>query len=316
MKVMQERKIKMKAVKINEYGDESVLSYTDVKRPEPKAGEVLIKIHAAAVNPVDWKIRDGLGAVFGLEPPLILGCEIAGTIESVGGAVENFKTGDAVYAYLGSHAGGYAEFAAAKENEIAKKPESLDFDNTAAVPVGALTAWQSLFDLANLQSGQTILIHAASGGVGSMAVQIAKAKGAKVFGTASGKNEEFVKSLGADEFVDYTKTKFEDVVKNIDVVFDTVGGDTLTRSFQVLKKGGFLVTAVSPPSEEKAAEFGVKAAMVNVQPNAKHLAEINQLIEEGKLKTHVEIVFPLAEVKKAHELSKSGRTRGKIVLQP
>lgn len=306
----------MKAVKIEEYGDESVLNFADVKRPEPKADEVLIKVLASAVNPVDWKIRDGLGAVFGLEPPLILGCEIAGTIESVGGAVENFKTGDAVYAYLSSHTGGYAEFAVAKENEIAQKSESLDFENAAAVPVGALTAWQSLFDLANLQSGQTVLIHAAAGGVGSVAVQLAKAKGAFVIGTASGKNEEFVKSLGADKFVDYTKTKFEDVVKNVDVVFDTIGGDTQKRSFQVLKKGGFLVTAVSPPSEEKAKEYGVQAAMVNVQPNAKHLAEINQLNEKGKLKTHVEIVFPLAEVKKAHELSKGGRTRGKIVLQP
>lgn len=148
-----------------------------------------------------------------------------------------------------------------------------------------------------------------------MAVQIAKAKGARVVGTASGKNEDFVKSLGADEFVDYTKQKFEDVVKDVDVVFDTIGGDTQERSFQILKKGGFLVTIVSPPSEEKAAEFGVKAAMVNVQPNAKQLVEINQLIETGKIKTHVEIVLPLAEVKKAHELSESGRTRGKIVLR-
>ena len=301
----------MKAVKVEEYGDESVLNFADVERPEPKDDEVLIRVHASAVNPVDWKIREGMGALFGLEPPLILGCEIAGTIEAVGGSVQNFKAGDAVYAYLGSHAGGYAEFAVAKENEVARKPESLDFENAAAVPVGALTAWQSLFDLANLQSGQTILIHAASGGVGSMAVQIAKAKGALVTGTASGKNEEFIKSLGTDEFIDYTKTKFEDVVKEVDVVFDTIGGDTQERSFQVLKKGGILVTAVSPPSEEKAAEFGVRAVMVNAQPNAEQLAEINQLIDDGKLKTHVEVVLPLAEVKKAHELSKGGRTRGK-----
>ena len=301
---------------INEYGDESVLNYTDAKRPEPKDNEVLIKVHAAAVNPVDWKIRDGLGEMFGLKFPIILGCEIAGTVEEVGGDVGNFKRGDAVYGYIGSHAGGYAEYAIAKPDEIAFVPDSLDFENAAAIPVGALTAWQSMFDLANLQNGQTILIHGASGGVGSMAVQLAKSKGAKVIGTASGKNEEFVKSLGADEFVDYTKVKFEDVIKDVDVVFDTIGGDTLTRSFQTLKKGGFLVTAVSPPSEEKAGEFGAKAAMVNVQPSAKQLSEINRLIDGGKLKTHVGTVLPLAEVKKAHQLSESGHTRGKIVLKP
>ena len=307
----------MKVILINEYGDESVLNYAEVKRPVPNENEVLIKVHASAVNPVDWKIRDGLGAMFGLSLPIILGCEIAGTVEEIGDDVaKNFKIGDAVYAYLGSHAGGYAEFAVAKENEIAEKPENLDFEKAATVAVGALTAWQSMFDLANLKSGQTILIHAASGGVGSMAVQIAKAKGAKVIGTASGKNEEFVKSLGANEFVDYTKEKFEERVKDVDVVFDTVGGDTQERSFQVLKKSGFLVTTVSPPSEAKAEKFGVQAAMVNVQPNAKQLAEINQMIEEGKLKTHVETILPLAEIKKAHELSKTGRTRGKIVLQP
>lgn len=305
----------MKAVTINEYGDKNVLNYTDVERPQPKADEVLVKVHIAAVNPVDWKIRNGLGAMFGLQPPIILGCEIAGTVEAVGGNVKNFKQGDAVYGYIGSHAGGYAEYAIAKRDEIALIPESLDFENAAAVPVGALTAWQAIFDLANLKSGQKILITGASGGVGSMAVQLAKAKGAYVTGTASGKNEEFVKDLGADEFVDYTKEKFEEIVKDVDVVFDTVGGDTLERAFQTLKKGGFLVTSVQPPSEEKANQYGIKAAMVEVQPNAKQLAEINQLIGSGKLKAHVETVLPLAEVKKAHELSESGHTRGKIVLQ-
>lgn len=306
----------MKAVTINEYGDESVLNVADAERPAPQAGEVLIRVRAAAVNPVDWKIREGMGAMFGLETPMILGCEIAGTVEETGSDVKDFKRGDAVYGYLGAHTGGYAEYAIAKPHEIALKPESLDFEDAAAVAVGALTAWQAIFDLANLQAGQTVLIHAASGGIGSMAVQLAKAKGAFVIGTASGKNEEFVRSLGADEFVDYTKTKFEDAVKNVDVVFDAVGGDTLNRSFQTLKKGGFLVTAVEPPDEEKAKEFGVRAAMVFAEPNAGQLAEINRLIGAGKIKTHVETVLPLAEIKKAHELSKTGRTRGKIVLQP
>lgn len=306
----------MKAVKIDEYGDESVVNYTEVKRPVPNADEVLVKVHAAAVNPVDWKIREGFGSMFGLEPPFVLGCEIAGTVEEVGADVKDFKPNDSVIGYIGAHIGGYAEYAVVKANEISQKPESLDFENAAAVPVGALTAWQAMFDLANLQSGQKILITGASGGVGSMAVQIAKAKGAHVTGTASGKNEEFVKTLGANEFVDYTKQNFEEIVKDVDVVFDTVGGDTLERAFQTLKKGGFLVTAVEPPSEEKAIQFGVKVAMVRVQPNAAQLAEISLLIDEGKLKTYVETILPLAEVKKALELSKSGRTRGKIVLQP
>jgi NADPH:quinone reductase-like Zn-dependent oxidoreductase len=306
----------MKAVIINEYGDESVLNLVDVERPEPKNDEILVKVHAAAVNPVDWKIRDGLGKMFGLQPPMILGCEIAGTIEKIGNDVENFKIGDAVYGYIGSHTGGYAEYAIAKADEIVIKPESLDFENAAAIAVATLTSQQAIFDFANLDSGQRILITGASGGVGSIAVQLAKAKGAFVIGTASGKNKEFVSSLGTDEFIDYTQNKFEEIIKDVDIVLDTVGGDTLERAFQTLKKGGFLVTTVQPPSEEKAKEFGIKVAMVAALPNVKQLAETNRLIDAGQLKTQVANIFPLAEVKKAHQLSKSGRTRGKIILKP
>lgn len=307
----------MKAILINEYGNENVLNYTDVERPEPQSGEVLVKVHVAAVNPADWKIRDGMGEMFGLKLPLILGGDIAGTIEEVGLEVENFQQGDAVYGMTvsGGFSGAYAEYALAKADAIAPKPESIDFEEAAAIPIAALTAWQAMFNLANLSSGQRILIAGASGGVGSMAVQLAKAKGAFVIGTASGKNEQFVRDLGADEFVDYTRQPFEAVVKDVDVVFDTVGGDTQERAFQTLKKGGFLVTSAQTPSEEKAKEFGVEAAFVFCKPNAGQLAEINRLIEEGKLKIHIETVLPLAEVKKAHQLSQSGRTRGKIVLQ-
>ncbi len=306
----------MKAIVINAYGNESVLDYVDVERPEPKADEVLVKVHVAAVNPADWKIRDGMGERFGFKLPLILGGDIAGTVEAVGDRVENFKQGEAVYGMtVSSLSGGYAEYAIAKVDTIALKPESLSFEDAAAIPIGALTAWQAMFDLANLSSGQRILITGASGGVGSMAIQLAKAKGAIVIGTASGKNEQFVRDLGADEFVDYTRQPFEEVVKDVDVVFDTVGGDTLERAFQTLKKGGFLVTSAGTPSEEKARELGVEAAFVFCKPNAGQLAEINQLIEKGKLKVHIETVLPLSEVKKAHQLSESGRTRGKIVLQ-
>jgi NADPH:quinone reductase-like Zn-dependent oxidoreductase len=306
----------MKAIVINEYGNEDVLSYTDVERPEPKADEVLVKVHVAAVNPADWKIRDGMGESFGFKLPLILGGDIAGTVEAVGDDVESFKQGDAVYGMtLSSLSGGYAEYAIAKADGVAPKPESLSFEAAAALPIGALTAWQAMFGLANLSSGQRILITGASGGVGSMAVQLAKAKGAIVIGTASGKNEQYVRDLGADEFVDYTQQNFEEVVKDVDVVFDTVGSDTQERAFQTLKKGGFLVTSAQTPSEEKAQEFGVEAAFVFCQPNAQQLAELNRLINEGKLKIHIETVLPLTEVKKAHQLSQSGRTRGKIVLQ-
>ncbi|GAP96892.1 zinc-containing alcohol dehydrogenase, NADPH:quinone reductase [Leptolyngbya sp. NIES-2104] len=306
----------MRAVVINEYGNEDVLNYTDVDRPEPKADEVLVKVHAAAVNPADWKIREGMGEQFGFKLPFILGGDIAGTVEAVGDDVESFKQGDAVYGItVSSLSGGYAEYAVAKADAIAPKPESITFEAAAAIPIAALTAWQAMFDLANLSSGQRILITGASGGVGSMAVQLAKAKGAIVVGIASGKNEQYVRDLGVDEFVDYTQQPFEEVVKDVDVVFDTVGGDTSTQAFQTLKKGGFLVAAPEHPSEEKAREFGVEVAMVYCQPNAQQLAEINCLIDEGKLKIHIETVLPLTEVKKAHQLSQSGRTRGKIVLQ-
>jgi len=303
----------MKAIVIDAYGNEDVLDYVDVERPEPKADEVLVKVHVAAVNPADWKIRDGMGERFGFKLPLILGGDIAGTVEEVGDGVENFKKGDAVYGMtLSSLSGAYA---VAKADAIAPKPESINFEEAAAIPIGALTAWQAMFDLAHLSSGQRILITGASGGVGSMAVQLAKAKGAIVIGTASGRNEQFVRDLGADEFVDYTAQPFEEVVKDVDVVFDTVGGDTQERAFQTLKKGGFLVTSAQTPSEEKAKEFGVEAAFVFCKPNAGQLTEINRLIEEGKLKIHIETVLPLTEVKKAHQLSLMGRTRGKIVLQ-
>ena len=303
----------MKAVIINEYGNEDVVNYVDVERPAPNKDEVLVKVHFAGVNPVDWKIRGGLGERLGLKLPIMLGGEIAGTIERTGDEVRDFKEGDAVYGIIPS--GGFAEYAIAKTGETGPKPKSLDFENAAAIPLGALTAWQAIFDLANLSRGQRILIAGASGGVGSLAVQLAKAKGAFVIGLASGRNEEFVRDLGADEFVDYTKQKFEEIVKDVDVVFDAVGGNTFERAFQTLRKGGFLVTSVAFPSEDKAQEFEVKAARVFCKPNANELAEITRLIDEGKLKAHISTILPLAEVKKALQLSESGHTRGKIVLQ-
>jgi len=257
---------------------------------------------------------------------------VAGTVDAVGGGPSSpqdesvrladrigssdFAAGDEVYGYLGAHSGGYAEYVAAPASEFVRKPKQIDFDTAASVPVAALTAWQGIFDHGKLANGQRILITGASGAVGSMAVQLAKNKGAHVIGIGSGRNEEFVRKLGADEFIDYKKAKFEEQVRDVDVVFDTVGGDTQERAFQTLKRGGVLVSTVSPPSAEKAKEFGVTVAMVVMMPNLDQLAEINQLVESGKLKVRVATVLPLAEVKKAHQLSASGHADGKIILRP
>jgi NADPH:quinone reductase-like Zn-dependent oxidoreductase len=310
----------MKAVRIQRYGNEDVVDLVEVERPTPKENELLVKVRAAAVNPVDWKIRDGLGELFGLKPPLILGCEVAGTVEAVGDpspmGAKDFVGGDEVYGYLGTHSGGYAEYVAAPASEFVRKPKHIDFDTAASVPVAALTAWQGIFDHGELAKGQRILITGASGAVGSMAVQLAKNKSAYVIGTGSGRNEEFVRKLGADEFIDYKKTKLEDKISAVDVVFDTVGGDTQERAFQTLKRGGVLVSTVSPPSANKAKEFGVTVAMVAMMPKPDQLAEINRLLESGKLKVRIATALPLAEVKKAHQMSATGHADGKIILRP
>ncbi len=307
----------MKAVRIHTQGGPETLVYEDAPRPTPLTNEVLIRVRAASVNPVDWKIRDGYGKeIFNHQMPLILGWDVAGTIEAVGPEVDKFKLGDPVYGYTSLlRDGAYAEFAIAKQEEIALKPASLDFVEAAAVPVAALTAWQAMFDTANLEENQKVLIHAASGGVGSIAVQLAKAKGVYVIGTSSARNADFVRELGVDEFIDYQATQFETVVHDVDVVLDTIGGDTQVRSFGVLRKDGFLVSIVEPPSEELAAQHGVRSKMVGVLPNGTQLREIAALIDSGKVKPFVETVLPLSEARQAHEMSKSGRTRGKIVLQ-
>jgi NADPH:quinone reductase-like Zn-dependent oxidoreductase len=302
---------KMKAVVIKAYGNNDVVEYTDVDRPQPQAGEVLVKIHAAGINPVDWKIRNGLGQRLGMSLPIHLGGEIAGTIEDLGDGVSEFNVADAIYGIIPS--GGFAEYAVAKAGDLAPKPANLDFRQAAAIPLGALTAWQAMFDLANLSSGQRLLITNSSGGVGSLAVQIAKAMGAHVTAMGSTSNEDYVRSLGADDFIDYKKQRFEDVAHDMDVVFDTVGGDTFDRAFVTLQKGGFLVTAVAFPQDE-ASKYGVGVARVYCKPNARQLVSIRELAEAGKLKPNVATVLPLASIKQALDLSESGRTRGKIVL--
>ncbi len=304
----------MKAVRIHAYGGPEVLQYEEAPRPAPQDGEILVRVQACGINPVDWKVREGyMKDVWPAQFPLILGCDVAGTVEQVGANVTEFAAGDAVYALVPS--GGYAEYASFPASIAARKPETLDFVQTASLPVAALTAWQALFDHAHLEAGQSVLIHAASGGVGHLAVQFAKNKGAHVVATASARNHDFVRSLGADEVLDYNTTKFEDVVHDMDVVFDTMGGDTQERSWGVLKPGGILVSIVSPDTETQAQAHGRRGVNMHAEPSAVQLAEIASLIDAGKVKPHVERTFPLAEARAAQETSQAGHVRGKIILQ-
>lgn len=306
----------MKAVRMHEYGKPEVLVLEDAPRPEPKPNEVRVQVRAAGVNPVDWKIRSGSFTKAKSNLPLILGGEIAGTVESCGAEVKGFKPGDEVWALLPlARWGGYAEYALVAEKDLAKKPKSMDFVHAAGVPLAALTAWQALVDTAGLKQGDTVLIHAGAGGVGHFAIQIAKAKGAKVIATASANHLEFLKSLGADVVIDYKAQKFEEVAKDVDIVLDSIGGETQERSFGCLKMGGFLVSIVLPPPKKKLDELGVKGAIILVQPNAKELDELAKLVEAKKLVCHVSEIVPLAEAKRAHELSEGGHTQGKIVLE-
>jgi NADPH:quinone reductase-like Zn-dependent oxidoreductase len=307
----------MKAIRIHNYGGPEVLHYEDAPRPEPQAGEVLVRVHAAGVNPIDWKVREGHMKDFWPHKfPLILGWDLSGVVEELGTGVSRFKIGDEVYSVPDStRNGAYADYIVVRESELALKPNSLHHIRAAALPLAAVTAWQALFDAGQLVSGQRMLIHGGSGGVGHVAVQLAKWKGAYVFATASTKNQELLRELGVDEPIDYTKQKFEDVARDVDLVLDLIGGETQERSWSVLKKGGVLVSLVQPPSVEKAQALGVRAAFVAGHPSGAQLAEIAKLIDSGELKPVIDRILPLSEARRAHELSQSGHTHGKIVLR-
>jgi NADPH:quinone reductase-like Zn-dependent oxidoreductase len=313
----QAPKSTMKAIVVHEYGGPEVLKYEDVPRPEPKEDEILVRVIAAGVNPVDGLIRSGRYAqFFKTKLPLIPGYDISGTVEKAGAQMKKFKVGDPVYAYIGSkEGGGYAEYALATEKEVSLKPRSLNYIEAAAVPLAAETAWQALIDTAKLSTGQTVLIHGGSGGVGSFAIQIAKARGAKVIATASTPNQDLLKQLGADVAIDYTKTKFEDVAKDVDVVLDSVGKDTLARSYGVVKKGGFIVTLVAKPDQAELDKHGIRGAGLSVGPNSGELAEIGKLIDEKKIKVIISQVLPLTDAAKAQAQADTHHTRGKIVLK-
>ncbi len=307
----------MNAIRIHSYGGPEVLLYEEAPRPQLRDSEVLIRVHAAGVNPLDCKVRAGeLKEIIQHKLPLIPGWDVSGVVEEVGAGVSQFKRGDEVFAMANpTRDGAYADCIAVREATVAMKPKSLYHVRAAATPVSALTAWRSLFDLGHLQSGQRILIHGGSGGVGHFAVQLAKWKGAYVIATASTKNQELLRKLRADETIDYTSQKFGDVVHNVDIVLDTVGGETQERSWRVLKKGGALISLVQPPSDQKASQFGVRGMMCSVQPDGAQLSKIAELIDSAKLKPTIDRVLPLREARRAHELSQNGNIRGKIVLR-
>jgi NADPH:quinone reductase-like Zn-dependent oxidoreductase len=307
----------MNAVRMHTYGGPEVLQYEQAPRPTPKQGDVLIRVHAAGVNPLDWKVRSGaLKELMHYQLPLTLGWDVSGVVEKVGSGVSQFQNGDEVFA-MGdlTRDGAYADYIAVRGTAVAIKPKSLPHVRAASVPLSGLAAWQSLFDLGQLQPGQRILIHGGSGGVGQFAVQLAKWKGAYVLATASTKNQDLLRELGADEAIDYTTQQFEESARKIDIVLDTVGDETQERSWRVLNKGGVLVSLVHSPSKEKANQFGVRGMMCSVQPDSAHLKKIAELIDSAKLRPIIDRVLPLSEARRAHELSQNGHGRGKIVLR-
>lgn len=298
----------MRAIRYHEFGGPDVLAVERVPRPAPGQGEVLVRVHAAGVNPVDWKMRRGMMKV---PLPRTAGVDLAGVVEAVGPGVSGLQPGEAVY---GSGQGTYADYAVASISGLAPKPANLSFDQAAAVPVGVRAAWASIFDTADLQPGQTLLVLGAAGGVGLFAAQLGHWKGARVIGTASSANLEFVRSLGA-EAVDYARTPVEDAARNVDVVLDTVGGEITEKALATLKPGGILVTIAGQVPEAKAAALGVRAARVGRrEADAGLFREAAQLIEAEKLMPVLQRVFPLEAAREAQALSESGHGRGRIVL--
>lgn len=300
----------MRAVRIHGFGGPEAMRYEEAPKPQPKSGEVLIKVHASSANPADYKMASGL---FGQMPlPATLGLDFSGTVEALGSGVKKWKVGDAV---LGTALGSFAEYRVSSQDELAAKPASLEHAKAATLPVAAQTAWKALFETAGLQAGQKILIQGGAGGVGSFAIQLAKDKGAYVAATASARNQTYLKSLGADLAIDYGLTRFEDVVRDFDVVFDTQGGEIQSRSFRSLKKGGILVSIVQPPSPEEAGKYGVRAEFIMNSMNPDALEYMGRLAAAGKLQIEIADIVPLSEIAKAMEKLKTGHTRGKIVLR-
>ena len=307
----------MKAVRLHDFGPPDNLRYEDATKPTLGSADLLIRVHAAGVNPLDAKIRSGHAqSRFPVNLPVILGWDVSGIVEAVGSDQSDFRPGDAVFSRPDvNRPGCYAEYVTVASSEVAKKPTTIDHVHAASVPLAACTAWQALFDKGGLTSGQTVLIHAAAGGVGSFAVQLARSVGAIVIGTGSAENRDYLESIGATQVIDYKNERFEDILSDVDLVLDSVGGDTYERSWDVLKPGGILVSLVSPTVTDDAAKRGMRGTIFMMQPSASQLSKIGTMIDQGQIKTYVEEVLPLQEASKAHEMIEKGHTRGKIVLK-
>lgn len=308
----------MKAVQLHAYGDTKVLTFEDAPRPTAGAGELLIRVYATTVNPFDCAARAGyMTSWYSYNLPLILGLDVAGVVADVGAGVTSFAPGDAVYARADpARLGAYAEYITVATSEVAAKPPSLDPFQAAALPHVGLTAWRALIDIADLAPGQTVLIHGAAGGIGTVAVQLAKWRGARVMATASAPNHTFLRELGAAEVIDYTTVPFENVMRDVDVVLDTIGADTQERSWSVLKPGGLLLSLVQPPSQESATAHGVRQQfVVGLPPAGDILNEIAALVETGQIKPVVSSVLPLQQIQQAHALVEGKHVRGKVVLK-
>ncbi|MGC9442603.1 NADP-dependent oxidoreductase [Streptomyces sp. WG5] len=307
----------MRAISQDTLGGPEVLKEVRRQRPEPRPNEVLVRVRAAGVNPTDWKHRAD-GGFLG-EPPFILGWDVSGVVEAVGIGVAAFRPGDEVFGMLSypfGH-GSHAEYVTAPARTFTHKPSAIDHVQAGALPLVSLTAWQALVERAEVLPGQRVLIHAAAGGVGHVAVQIAKARGAHVIGTASAGKHGFLRSLGADETVDYRETDFAEAVQDVDVVLDTIGGDTSLRSLRVLRPGGVVVSILPVGSDEfyeEAERLGVRAVRMLVDADRADMREIAGLVESGKLRATIERTFPLADAAEAHALGETGRTTGKLVL--
>ncbi|MFF6962406.1 NADP-dependent oxidoreductase [Streptomyces anthocyanicus] len=308
----------MRAIGQDVLGGPEVLKEVRPERPEPRPNEVLVQVRAAGVNPTDWKHR-ATGGFLG-EPPFVLGWDVSGVVESVGIGVAAFRPGDEVFGMLSypfGH-GSHAEYVTAPARTFTRKPSGIDHVQAGALPLVSLTAWQALVERAEVQPGQRVLVHAAAGGVGHVAVQIAKARGARVIGTASAAKHEFLRSLGADETVDYRETDFAEAVKDVDVVLDTIGGDTSLRSLRVLRPGGVVVSILPVGSDdfyEEADRLGVRAVRMLVDADRAGMEEIARLVGAGRLRATIAQTFPLAEAARAHALGETGRTTGKLVLE-
>ncbi|MGU9850649.1 NADP-dependent oxidoreductase [Pseudomonas koreensis] len=305
----------MKAIRVYEYGNPEVLQLEDIADPVAGEGEVLIEVAGAGVNPIDWKVLSGaMKAFIPLPLPFTPGVEVSGKVIATGPGVTQLKLGDEVFGFI-NIVGGYASKAVAPVSKLALKPQSLSALQAGAVPATALTAWQALTEHAGVQRRQKVLIHAAAGGVGSMAVQIAKYLGAEVIATASASNHAYLKQLGADYVIDYTTQAFDELVSEVDVVLDLVGGDTQNRSFRVLKRGGLLISPVSAPSITLANDYGVTPINFATRSDGAQLSLIAELFDRGHLTVDVE-VFPLSEAQRALEISLSRRGHGRLVLDP